>query len=294
MNGEPGGGVMSTPRRLANSLLIVIFVVLAGGFAAAALVRYSPGFDSIPEDLDPAISPETLRALHEQHARRNFLPVFYARYLASAARGDLGVSEDLKLPVEELILDRAPATLKLIAGGTAFGWAVSALLAWAVVWGRRSAIDVAASAVSGVLLAVPPAVLGLAFFFANAPLMPALGLALVPRLFGTLRALLEARYSSGPVVAARARGMKPHVLAWRYVVMAEMPQLAALAGAGLVTAFGASIAIETLCGVPGVGALALHAALSRDMPLLCGLALGITFFVTAAQAAGDLVRGVEV
>jgi len=254
-------------------------------------VRYSPGFDSIPEDLDPGIGPETLRALHEQHAERNRLPVFYVRYLARAARGDLGVSEDLKQPVAELILGRAPATLKLIAGGSATGWIISALMAWAVVQGRRLTIEIAAWSVSGVLFAVPPAVLALGFFFADAPLTLALGLALVPRLFGTLRAVLGARYASGAVVAARARGTKPLVLALRYVVGAELPQLAALAGAGLVVALGASIAIETLCGVPGVGALALHAALARDMPLLCGLGLAITFFVTAAQMAADLARG---
>lgn len=281
----------SWPGRLANSLSIVLFVVLAGGFGAAAMVRYSPGFDSIAEDLEPGISPQTLQALHEQHARENRLPVFYARYLARAVRGDLGVSADLKQPVRELIADRAPITLRLIAEGTLIGWTLSGLLAWAVVRGRRAAIDVAAWSVSGLLLAVPPAVLALGFFFARAPLALALGLALVPRLFGTMRALLGARYASGALVAARARGTAPAVVAMRYVLLPELPQLAALAGAGLVTAFGASIAIETLCGVPGLGALALHAALSRDMPLLCGLALVISFFITAAQAAGDLTRG---
>jgi peptide/nickel transport system permease protein len=61
-----------------------------------------------------------------------------------------------------------------------------------------------------------------------------------------------------------------------------------LLGVGLVLAFGAAIPIEALCGVPGVGALALQAATSRDMPLLCGLALAIAFFVTVVHAAGDL------
>lgn len=80
-------------QRLAAHLLMLAGVVLAGGFIAAALVRYSPGFDSIPEDLDPRISPATLRALHVQHERSNSLPVFYVRYLAGAIHGDLGVSQ---------------------------------------------------------------------------------------------------------------------------------------------------------------------------------------------------------
>jgi len=54
------------------------------------------------------------------------------------------------------------------------------------------------------------------------------------------------------------------------------PQLAGLAGIALVLAFGAIIPIEALCDVPGVGQLAWKAALARDLPLLCALALVIT------------------
>ena len=41
-----------TARGLSSHLILLAIVFLAGVFAAAALVRYSPGFDSIPEDLD--------------------------------------------------------------------------------------------------------------------------------------------------------------------------------------------------------------------------------------------------
>ena len=61
-------------------------------------------------------------------------------------------------------------------------------------------------------------------------------------------------------------------IALRYVLSAAAPRLVALLGVGLVLAFGVAIPIEALCGVPGIGALALQAATSRDMPLLCGLA----------------------
>src|SRR5690242_12457459 len=106
-------------KRLATHLFLLVAVVLAGGFAAAAMVRYSPGFDSIPEDLDPQISAATLRALHEQHERANSLPVFYAHYLARAVHGDLGVSQNLRQPVAELLRRRAPVTLRLMLAGTA-------------------------------------------------------------------------------------------------------------------------------------------------------------------------------
>jgi peptide/nickel transport system permease protein len=275
-------------RRLASSLILLIFVVLAGGFIAAALVLYSPGFDSIPEDLNPEISPETLRLLHAQHDRANSLPVFYARYLIAALKGDFGISQNLRQPVADLVRRRAPVTLRLILWGTAGGWILGSLLAWMAVWTRRTALEAAAYSASGLLLAIPPAVLALAFLFWQAPLALALALALLPRLFGTLRALLDDCYSSPALLAARSRGVKPLLLATRYVLAPAAPQLTALLGVALVLAFGSSIPIEALCDVPGIGALALGAATSRDMPLLCGLALMITFGVTFVQAVSEV------
>jgi len=282
-------------NRLVSNLITLAVVVLAGGFFAAALVRYSPGFDSIPEDLDPAISPATLRVLHEQRGRGNSLPVFYARYLAGAIRGDFGVSQNLKQPVTELMRQRTPVTARLILEGTAGGWLLAGVLAWMAAWTRRvaygAALEAAAFSVSGLFLAIPPAVLALAFFFYRAPLGLALSLALLPRLFGTMRALLDDCWSSPALLAARSRGVGPIVVATRYVLLAASPQLIALFGVALVLAFGLSIPIEALCDIPGLGALALQAATSRDMPLLCGMALIITFFVTFVHAAGDLATG---
>ena len=275
--------------RLIPSLISLLLIVLAGGFVAAALVRYSPGFDSIPEDLDPDISPATLRALHEKHNRENSLPRFYAHYLTRAAHGDFGVSENLKVPVSELLRQRVPVSAKLIAAGTAGGWIIGGLLAWMAVWLRRPAVEAAAFSITGLLLAVPPAVLALAFFFYEAPLSLALSLALAPRVFGTMRAVLAECYSSPALLAARSRGLPPASIAATYVLGSAAPQLSALLGMTLVLAFGSVIPIEALCDVRGFGSLVMQAAVARDMPLLCGMTLIITFFITLVHAAGDLV-----
>jgi peptide/nickel transport system permease protein len=277
-------------KRLISSLISLALIVLAGGFVAAALVRYSPGFDSIPEDLDPDISPATLRALHEKHNRENSLPRFYAHYLIRAAHGDLGVSENLKTPVSELLRQRAPVSAKLIAAGTAGGWIIGGMLAWMAVWTKRAAIEAAAFSITGLLLAIPPAVLALVFFFYEAPLSLALGIALAPRVFGTMRAVLAECWNSPALLAARARGLPPASIAATYVVRSAAPQLAALFGMTLVLAFGSVIPIESLCDVHGFGSLVMQAALARDMPLLCGMTLIITLFITLVHAAGDLAQ----
>ena len=156
---------------------------------------------------------------------------------------------------------------------------------------RRVSLSVLASGASGLLLAIPPAVLALGFFFAEKPLALAVALALVPRVFGTMRALLQDVASSPALLAARARGVRPSVLAFRYGAGTVAPQLIALAGVSLVLAFGSLVPIEALCDVPGIGQLAWKAALSRDLPLLSALALIITFTVAFVQTLGDLVTG---
>jgi peptide/nickel transport system permease protein len=281
-------GRRSVARRLQSHLLLLAIVVLAGIFAAAALVRFSPGFDSLPEDLDPQIAPETLRALHAQHARENSLPVFYVRYLGRALEGDLGVSESLQRPVAELIGRRLPVTARLVAEGSLLGWVLALLTAALAARTRNAVVEAGAVSVNGLLLAIPPAVLALAFFFAEAPLALALALAIMPRLFGTLRTIFEDRFASAALLGARARGVRTSTIVTSYVLGAAAPELAALAGVTLVMAFGLAIPIEVLCDEPGLGALALQAAIARDMPLLCGVALPVTFFIAAVQTLGDL------
>lgn len=277
-------------RRFASRLLSLVFIVLLGGFAASALVRYSPGFNSIPEDLDPAISPEVLRALHAKYEDNNPLPVFYLRYLSGTFSGGFGVSSSLNQPVAGLLRRRAPVTLQLVAVGTLGGLGLGALLAWIAVWTRLGWFNTLTSALSGLLLAIPPAVLALVFFFREAPLALAVALALFPRLFGTFKTLLGDIHKSPVLLAARARGVTPSVIATRYVLGAASGQLFAITGVAMVLAFGTAIPVEVICGVPGVGALALTAAMGRDMPLLCALALIITFIVTFVHTAGEFVE----
>jgi peptide/nickel transport system permease protein len=271
-----------TAPRVARSLLNLILVVLLGGFAAAALVRYSPGFDVDENDWNPKLSAETRAALHVRNERNNRLLPFYARYLYGVTRGEFGESESCS---------GLPVSSRLILQGTSAGLLLGAALAWMAVWPRRAALGFFASAVSGLLLAIPPAVMALAFFFAEAPLGLAVALALLPRVFGTLRAVLQELAASPALLAARARGVRPAVLLFRYGIAPATPQLIALTGVSLVISFGSLIPIEALCDVPGIGQLAWKAALSRDLPLLSALALLITFTVAAVQTVGELVEG---
>ncbi|HVW84163.1 MAG TPA: ABC transporter permease subunit [Bryobacteraceae bacterium] len=283
-------GHAALPGRILPAFLNLTLVVLIGGFAAAALVRLSPGFDVDENSWNPKISASTLAAMQAQRQQENRLPVFYARYLRGALRGDLGISDSFKVPVVDLLKQRAPVSIRLLGWGTGLGLLFGGVFAWLAVWPRSAGLSVLAMSFNGILLAIPPAVLALAFFFEEAPLSLAVALALLPRVFGTMRALFADLYAAPALLAARARGITPAAIALRYVVAPALPQLLALTGVALVLAFGSLIPIEALCDVPGIGQLAWKAALARDLPLLCGLALMITFMVAFVHALGELTE----
>ena len=63
------------------------------------------------------------------------------------------------------------------------------------------------------------------------------------------------------------------------------PSLLALAGVSISVALGAAIPVEALCGIAGVGDLAWHAALSRDLPLLVNITVVVTSVTLLANSA---------
>ena len=96
--------------RILLALASLIVVVLAGVFAAAALVRYSPGFDIDENAWNPKIAAATLQSMHVRNERENRLPIFFAHYLRAALHGDLGRSDSLGASVTELLRERAPVS----------------------------------------------------------------------------------------------------------------------------------------------------------------------------------------
>src|ERR1700689_688732 len=145
----------SSGRRIGQSVLTLVIAVLAGGFIASALVRYSPGFNIDENSWNPQISAATLASMHARREYENRLPRFYVHYLAKALQGDLGQSDSFHLPVTELLRQRAGVTAQLMTAGVAGGILLGGVLAWLAVWPRRAALEFTAVSVTGLLLAVP-------------------------------------------------------------------------------------------------------------------------------------------
>jgi peptide/nickel transport system permease protein len=273
--------------KLLRKLAAVGATVLVGGLLTAALVRMSPGFDADERLLDARLDSDSQAAVRAEHAANSNIASFYAHHLAGMLRGDLGESPSLRRPIAELIKDRLPVTAELMAVGVVGGWALAFALALPTVLCRRRLPAQIAGTFSTLMLCLPPAAIAVLIFTWGGPVRIIVALVLFPRLFDYCRNLLEDAYGRPHILMARAKGLAPVWILLRHVLPVSAPQFLALAGISVSMAFGASIPVETLCDLPGIGQLAWKAAIARDLPVLVSLTMMITVVTQLCNSASD-------
>src|SRR5262245_61615764 len=108
-------------RRAGRALLGILITTLLGGIIAASLIRFAPGFDTDARELDPRLSEESRQYIRSSRS--------FTAYLQRIFKGDLGASQALGRPVSELLVERAPVTLRSVGTGLTLAWAAGLTLA---------------------------------------------------------------------------------------------------------------------------------------------------------------------
>ena len=268
-------------------LLFLICLALGGALISATLVRFAPGNGASERELDPRWRAESVEALRQKQALHQGLPSFYFHYLSALAHGDLGESDSLKRPVSELLRQRLPVTGNSVVRGLSVAWLAAALLASFGVASRGWFFEASSTAFNSLLLSLPSAVVAMLAVQLRTPVYCAIAVAVFPRLYSYIRNLLVRSYDQPHVLAARSRGLCSRAIFFRHVLPLAAPPLLALVGVSFAISFGAAIPIEALCDSPGLGQLAWHAALSRDLPLIVNVTLVVALVMLAANSLAD-------
>ncbi|MGA7568006.1 MAG: ABC transporter permease [Terriglobales bacterium] len=276
-------------RQLARKLGAIVALVLLGGLLSATLVRMAPGFDTDERELDPSLNAESLRALRQSRAGEHNILSFYAAYLRGILHGDLGTSHALGQPVQTLLRERWPVTVRVAGIGLLLAWLLASTLASTACLWPRPAYEIFGITLSGAFLCIPAAVLALLSVILNAPGYLAIALIVFPKIYRYSRNLLAKAYALPHITAARARGLGELRILARHVLPVAGPQMIALAGITVSIALGTAIPVEALCGLPGIGQLAWQAALSRDLPLLVNLTVIVTLVTLLANSGADVM-----
>jgi peptide/nickel transport system permease protein len=273
-----------------SAVLRLTAVMLMASFAGAMLMRLAPGFTSDDQELNSGLSAQSIQAVRQARLTDANVPHFYAQYVVSLMKGDLGTSRSLNQPVKDLLKERLPVTLANLGFALCVGWILGLALAiGAQIWNIR-ALTFLANGLSGTFLSTPAAALALVFLLLRWPPAFAAALLLFPKIYRYTQNLLQQSSEMPHVLTARAKGAGPwRVLAW-HVAPIALPQLIALVGVSISIGIGVLLPIEVVSDVAGIGQLAWQAAESRDLPLLVNLTMVVTFVTVCSTLISDAAQ----
>jgi peptide/nickel transport system permease protein len=275
------------PRLLAAGVLRLLAIMLTASLLGAVLLRVAPGFSSDERELSGGLSSQSIQAIRQEHLADSNIPRFYAHYLSSLLRGDLGRSQSLNQPVNALLRERLPVTMRSLGFALLAGWILGLALAIAATTLAPRLFSPVSEGLSGVFISTPAAALALVFVLLRLPPAAAAALLVFPKVYRYSRNLLDRSYELPHVLTAHAKGAgRCRILLW-HVAPSAWPQLIALLGVSVSIAIGVLLPIEVICDVPGIGQLAWQAAQSRDVPLLVNLTVIVTFLTVCATTLSD-------
>lgn len=232
----------------------------------------------------------------------------------------LGYSFRKQAPVTDLILDKLPATLSLVAGA-AFIWLTLSILAG--VWAARHRgrwQDLLSGGLACVAMSVPVLLSGilLSYFLfylptrAGWPIFPSSGYVpltqdpwewarhlalpwatLVLIEVGTFQrvvrgAVLDAM-GHDYIRTARAKGLSETAVHFNHALSAALNPIITLGALEIGTLLGGAVVTETIFGIDGLGRLAIASALDGDFPVVIGTTIVAGAGIILMTSLGDLL-----
>ena len=287
-------------RRLSYNVLVLLGVLffvhgllLATGDPAASLLPIDAG-------------AEALEAVQEKHGLNDPLPVQFVKFVGRAAQGDFGDSWQHSRPALELILERAPASLRLGLVGLGIALVVGTPLGALAAIKKGTWIDQSARFVAVMGQATPGFWLGIMLLLILGVqlellpisgagdwrhlVMPGIVIALptIPSIVRIFRSSLIGVLERDYVRTARAKGLGGLRVFRRHVTRnASIPVITVISFEVGAILSGALIA-EVIFAYPGVGRLAYIAILGRDLALVQAYVVVVSLVVLTTNMLLDL------
>jgi len=298
-------------RRLAMSLLVLV-IVPSLTFLFEAL---SPG--NIAETLlGQNATAAQIRQLSRSFGLNRPLLWQYGHWLSGVLHGDLGTSYTTGQPVASMLSTRLPVTLSLAAGSMLVAIVIGLGLGLlSAVSGPRLRRLVDVLSVAG--LAIPAFWLGInlvVLFAVKIPAFPATGyvpfassplqwlrsLVLPCLAIGVGLATLIAKQTRDQILTAldqdyvrslRANGASESSVLLRHALRNASIPLITVVGVSFVGALTATVFLESVFVLPGLGSALSLAAQEHDLPTVEGISLYFTVMVVATNLIVDLAYG---
>ncbi|MEM9148023.1 MAG: ABC transporter permease [Pseudomonadota bacterium] len=267
-----------------------------------------------------ALGPRATEAMREALRIKMGLdqPVWaqFWNFFSGAWTGDLGEEVLSGRPVTAVVLEQLPYTLALIAGGISWSVALGIPLGcWAAV-NRGSLADRLVGLLSVAVIAVPSfvvAIYALLIFAVTLRWLPAIGagepgdigdqlvhlilpslavgLGWVGYIARMVRASMLEVLEASHIRTARAFGLPPGMITYRYALSIAILPTVTLLGVGIGQMLSSAVFAEIVFARPGVGKLVYDAILTRNFPVVTGGVMITTVIFVLLNLVADLIVG---
>ena len=305
---------------LIRRLLEAIPVLLGISIISFLIMRLAPGDPTALLADISLLTPEERLELRQSLGLEEPLPIQYGKMLGALLTGDL-TSLRTGEPTIRMVLDAAPTTLLLITGTILFSLVVGVLFGVVSAVRPHSRTDTALMLLALFGLSVPSFWLGLMLiivFAENLGWLPASGIRpqgattgspfdVLPYLImpilvlgsGIAAALMRFTRSSmldslaaDYVRTARSKGLVEWRVVFGHALRNSLVTVVTLVGVLIPVLLSSTVVVETIFALPGMGRLAVTAALSRDYPVVLTTNLLAAATVLIANLLTDLAYSV--
>ncbi len=306
----------------------MVATLTAVSVVAFVLIQLPPGdyADAYANKRQQAGAPISVQELDEMRLRLGLDRPWYVQYgswvSAIVLKGDLGYSWEWRRPVVDVIAERLPLTLMLAFSTLFFMYVVALPIGIYSAFRQYSLTDHVFSTIGYVGLATPNFLLALILMylgqqwfgqsvgglfspeFQDAPWSWArfkdlaghlwvpvivLGTAGTAYLIRTMRAAVLDELNQMYVMAARAGGLSPMHLLFKYPVRMALNPILATLGWRLTYVISGAPIVGVVMSLPDTGPLFLHALLNQDMYLAGAMVLVYCSLTIIGTFVSDLL-----
>lgn len=302
---------------IGRRLLQTLPVIVLSTFIVFGLLKLVPGDVAVTLAGDNA-SEQRIAEIREIYGLDRPFFVQYGTWLWKAAQGDLSNSLVSSEAVLTSIKRCLPHTLLIVAMALMLALLVGIPLGIAAASRPGSWIDSFVMAVASLGVAVPNFWLGMllvAFFalemnwlpatgavaFAQDPggalrhaLLPAVALASggIAEVARQLRSSLVEILSSQQVRTLHAKGLPPSSILWRHGLKNVSVNLLTVVSLLANRMLAATVVVEAVFAIPGMGSLIVNAAMNRDFPVVQGVVFAMVLIVVGLNLLTDILYSV--
>ncbi len=309
---------LAVRRRLIQLVPVVLGIIIINFL----LLNLTPGdlVDVMAAD-EQITEPEVLENLRAEYGLDQPIYVQLFNYVWNILTLDMGYSYRHNQPVFEVIVDRLPATLILMAASMTLALIVGVLAGVVASLKVNTLYDNVISIIAIIFFAAPSFWIGLmmmVLFAVKLRLLPVGGMftiggdysffgqiwdltrhLIMPTLaLGLFYAAIYARVMRASMLeifgldfirVARAKGLSQGRVAFKHVLRNALLPVVTLFGLQLGTMLAGAVVVESVFSWPGLGPLVFDAVLGRNFPVVMGVLLFSSVLVVIANLVVDLI-----